>query len=395
MVRSWIFSAVCALLFGAAAAQDTGGSGDGGEQGGELGYTAPAAKSAQKIDKHTALVLSNKAPLASLGGDHKAIWVYAPSSTDRSVLVYFHGYDAYVTASAAKPDGDFPSWRPARISGDDEREWNAAKEHNLRSQTQTSSYKPVVMLPEVGLANPTPPAVKTCSSGKAPCLAGAWAVTSDGTIARTLDGMIEDAASEAAAQGIETALGQSSGYTHLFLAAHSGGGSVATAATFNTLPRTTATDVWLLDATYSTGAGPTYLALAKAWDDAGLIGPNAGSNPSRLVVVWLSGTATAAAANAIYSALGGWDAYRQKVTWGTADCVTALTTKNFVFIEVPVGKMKHGEVPETVMNQLMVTAAPRATSSPAQPVAPAYEGGDQGGGDQGGGDQGGGSDSGG
>ena len=55
------------------------------------------------VDDATALVYPEEAPLAPIKGlrDARAVWCHVPARTDRSVLVFLHGYDGYVTVDAS------------------------------------------------------------------------------------------------------------------------------------------------------------------------------------------------------------------------------------------------------------------------------------------------------
>jgi len=105
------------------------------------------------IDAATALLFSAEAPLAPGEGlrDARAVWARVPSRPDRSVLVYLHGNNNYVTVDAAGKSR-VPDWATTEAA----RAGAAAKQaaplaYRLdRLEEQRAGKSPVVLVPEVG-----------------------------------------------------------------------------------------------------------------------------------------------------------------------------------------------------------------------------------------------------
>ena len=110
------------------------------------------------IDVATAQVFSAQAPLVAANGlrDARAVWCRVPENPDKSILIYFHGHNGYVTV-----DGTGRSRVPDWAAGDD-----AARAGTLATQAAPLLYelnrlesrktgkKPIVIVPEVStLAN--------------------------------------------------------------------------------------------------------------------------------------------------------------------------------------------------------------------------------------------------
>ncbi len=105
------------------------------------------------IDAASAVVFPAEAPLTPAKGlrDARAVWCHAPANPDKSVLVYFHGHNGYVTVDATGRSR-VPDW-----AADDEaaRAGASAKPaapliYGLdRLESHGAGRKPVVMVPEV------------------------------------------------------------------------------------------------------------------------------------------------------------------------------------------------------------------------------------------------------
>ena len=105
------------------------------------------------IDSATALVFSAEAPLVPASGlrDARAVWCHAPANPDRSVLVYFHGHNGYVTVDA-KGRSRVPDW----AADDDAARAGASAKPAAplvyaldRLESRGAGKSPVVMVPEV------------------------------------------------------------------------------------------------------------------------------------------------------------------------------------------------------------------------------------------------------
>jgi hypothetical protein len=105
------------------------------------------------IDTTTALVFSAEAPLVPDEGlrDARAVWCHVPTRPDRSVFVYFHGHNGYVTVDE-KGRSRVPDWAAgneaarAGASGKDA----APLVYGLdRLESRATRKEPVVLVPEV------------------------------------------------------------------------------------------------------------------------------------------------------------------------------------------------------------------------------------------------------
>jgi hypothetical protein len=105
------------------------------------------------IDMTTALVFSAEAPLVPDKGlrDARAVWCHVPAHPDRSVLVYFHGHNGYVTVDE-KGRSRVPDWaagNEAAKSGASGKEAAALVYGLDRLESRGTRKKPVVLVPEV------------------------------------------------------------------------------------------------------------------------------------------------------------------------------------------------------------------------------------------------------
>jgi hypothetical protein len=105
------------------------------------------------IDPATTLVFSAEAPLVPASGmrDARAVWCHAPANPDKSVLIYFHGHNGYVTVDA-KGRSRVPDW-----AADNEAARAAASAKPAaplvygldRLESRGTGKKPIVLVPEV------------------------------------------------------------------------------------------------------------------------------------------------------------------------------------------------------------------------------------------------------
>ena len=109
------------------------------------------------IDAATAQIFSAQSPLAAANGlrDAHAVWCHAPDNPDKTVLIYFHGHNGYVTV-----DGTGRSRVPDWAAGNDAARGASAKQaaplvYGLnRLESRKTGKKPIVVVPEVStLAN--------------------------------------------------------------------------------------------------------------------------------------------------------------------------------------------------------------------------------------------------
>jgi hypothetical protein len=284
-----------------------------------------------RIDDHTALVASPAAPLADRGGDAAAVWCAVPTAPDGSVLVFLHGNDGYVTASAAHPDGYLPSWAagpaPAGAVG---------PAYHLADLAEVGRLRPVVLAPEVGVRDASRPA---------------WAVTSAG---RFGDPAVEDPLGSLVTDVSLRLRGL--GYAvpdpgRVLIAAHSGGGRAAAALLGGGSLTGRAVDVLLLDATYGWGETSAWLDLLRSWQ------AGASSRGNRLVLAYLAGTGTQVQAVALATAARAAGLPVTSVAWGAPDRDEQLArATGLVSLSIPKGVVAHGAMPLDVLPVLVRTA---------------------------------------
>jgi hypothetical protein len=105
------------------------------------------------IDAATAQLFSAAAPLVAASGlrDARAVWCHVPENPDKTVLIYFHGHNGYVTVDATGRSR-VPDWAAAN---DAARAGASAKQaapliYGLnRLESRKTGKTPVVVVPEV------------------------------------------------------------------------------------------------------------------------------------------------------------------------------------------------------------------------------------------------------
>ena len=105
------------------------------------------------IDTTTALVFSAEAPLVPDKGlrDARAVWCHVPTRPDRSVLIYFHGHNGYVTVDE-KGRSRVPDWaagNEAAKAGASGKEAAPLVYGLDRLESRATGKKPVVFVPEI------------------------------------------------------------------------------------------------------------------------------------------------------------------------------------------------------------------------------------------------------
>lgn len=284
-----------------------------------------------RIDDHTALVSSPAAPLADRGGDAAAVWCSVPPGADGSVLVFLHGNDGYVTASAAHPTGYLPSWAAGPAPAD-----AVGPAYHLAALSEVGPLRPIVLAPEIGVRDPSRPA---------------WAVTSAGrfgdpAVDDPLGSLVTDVALRL----------RSLGYAvpdpgRVVIAAHSGGGRAAAALLGTTSLTGRAVDVLLLDATYGWGETGAWLGLLRGWQGA------AATRGNRLVLAYLAGTGTQVQAVALASAARAAGLPVTSLSWGAPDLEAQLAgASGLVSLAIPKGAVPHGAMPLDVLPVLVRAA---------------------------------------
>jgi hypothetical protein len=280
-----------------------------------------------RIDDHAALLASRAAPLADRGGDAAAVWCAVPTSPDGSVVVFLHGNDGFVTASAARPRGYLPSWAPG--PGPDTAVGPA---YHLDALADAGGIRPVVVAPEVGVHDPD---------------RGAWAVThagrfADPAVPDPLGALVTDATLQLRGLGYPVP-----DPGRVLVAAHSGGGRVVAALLGSTSLRGRPIDVLLLDATYGWGETAAWLELVRSWQS------EPGTRGNRLVFAWIAGTGTQVQAQAVLAAARASGLPVTQATWGAPGAEQALGAPGLVGLSIPKGMVQHGAMPTDVLPVLV------------------------------------------
>jgi hypothetical protein len=281
------------------------------------------------VTETTAMVFSDKAPLHNYTDgtmlpkgtfptgsdpDFDAVWAAVPTTMQTatqsplSVFLFFHGYNGWVTVSAASPTKAAPRW--ATVGPNRNKNQPALAAGPKYGLNKSLTHDPIVLVPEDGVPrNDLSKDPDPTKSGKPD---GFWAKTSPGTL-RTLTGLgdlladsfvhlhnLQNTAAPATsgpAHSYLPASALSSNIKRLFIAGHSGGGVPLGGSAASTAALTIPTDLMLLDCTYNASQNQNYIDFCKAWNGQGKFGPGAGN--SRLIAVSKPGTGTEANTNTI------------------------------------------------------------------------------------------------
>lgn len=283
-----------------------------------------------RIDDHTALLSSPAAPLADRGADSSAVWVSVPEAADGSVVVFFHGNDGFVTASAARPEGFVPSWAsramPPRAVG---------VAYELSTLSDVGPLRPLVMLPEVGVYDTVRAAFATTSAGQ-------WG---KGDIRDPLGSLVTDSFLQLRGLGYRVPDPE-----RVIVAAHSGGGRLAAALLRSSSYTDHAVDVLMLDSTYGWGETADWVSVLHAWESF------AETQSNRMVLAYIQGTGTHVQARAILDAARAEGLPVTRVVWGSEGFEEKLRTSGLVGLSIPPAAVNHGAMPRAVLPVLVRTA---------------------------------------
>lgn len=377
----------------------------------------------EAINANVALIYSPEAPLASdkdpnKKEDKRAVWARVPDTFDPdkpTLLIYFHGFNGYVTVSVARPTGVHRSPPVGWINGfrNDGRIGNVdgtlASGPKYRLDQTFTKHSPLVLVPEVGVADgnaqatvdpiiaqwetfarlqkelqaakkagvvPLPPEPTKPATDVPP-----WAEDGVGQLSSQdgLGNLIDNCIRRLQALPKPSrspnyldpakALDQTK-LKRLFLTGHSGGGGplAAAAASKLALAGTIGIDLWSFDSTYGTGK-TEYPAFCKALDAKLGNGPG----QSRFVGIAIKGTATdskAGAQNRLtdivkdINALGLKAGRVTEVDYNHNRAATelpaleaTLSSKPLVVIRIVAGSVVHDSIPTVFFPILVRTAA--------------------------------------
>lgn len=208
------------------------------------------------IDAATALLFSTQAPLAPGEGlrDARAVWARVPSRPDRSVLLYLHGHNNYVTVDAAGKSR-VPDWATTEAARTGAAARPAAPlAYRLdRLEEQRTGQSPVVLVPEVGrLSSGSFWAVEPAGQYQHParlakltadCLERLACLRRPGGAPYLSPSFLERALPEPEKPALD----------RIYLSGHSGAGLPLEEAAVSSLvlpERGVPTDLWLFDCTY-------------------------------------------------------------------------------------------------------------------------------------------------
>lgn len=249
-----------------------------------------------------------------------------PPRPDGTTLVYLHGNDQFVTASASAPGGYVPDWAPRDVAP-----------LAVGPKYAFQELPALVLVPEIG----TPQKSRT-----------SWSVTAAGALARTdrdpLARLVADVRERLGGLGIDP--GPPPG--RVVVAAHSGGGRGVAALLASPSVRAGPTDLWLLDATYGWGTPTAWAGLAAAWAEV----RRQGGWRSRVVVAWIDGTATDAHARAILDAGRAAGLEVPVATWPEIGQAIAGDA-TLVGVAIPYGTLSHDALPGVLVPAFLGSAA--------------------------------------
>lgn len=301
-----------------------------GALAGMLAAASAWAFDSARIDDHTALVSSPAAPLADRCDHCSAVWTSIPDGADGTAVVFFHGNDGYVTASAARPQGFYPSWASRGMTPT-----AVGVAYHLESLSTVGPLRPLVMLPEDGVYDTVRAAFASTSAGQ-------WG---KGAMADPLGAMITDSYLKLRSLGYSVPDPE-----RVIVAAHSGGGRVA-AALLNTSSYTDhPVDVVMLDSTYGWGDTAQWVDILRTWETF------AETQSNRMVLAYIQGTGTQVQARAIVAAAQAEGLSVTKVVWGAPGMEEKLRTSGLVALAIPPAAVNHGAMPKAVLPVIVRTA---------------------------------------
>ena len=307
------------------------------------------------INETTALIFPEQAPLRSQAGlkDSRAVWCHTPKEPARSLLLYFHGHNGYVTVDA-KGRSRVPDWASgdasarAAASGKDA----APLVYGLdRLCSKLKKKEPLVLVPEVS----------TLATGSF------WAKEPAGQYAdpARLKLLVEDCLHHLAClprpdggQYVRPDL-EKGALDRIYLCGHSGSGIPLEEAAGSAmiLPgEGVPTDLWLFDCTYWSKV-ERFVKFCERWHAVDRL---AGGSPdaSRLICVYRPKTQTEEVADELRVAIAkslGVDTGSLVMDHSAEDQVIqpAFQKSGVVFVRT---KIPHDEIPKFFIPALIETA---------------------------------------
>ncbi len=324
------------------------------------------------IDSATALVFSPQAPLAPAAGlrDARAVWCRIPRKADRSVLLYFHGYNNYVTVDG-HGKSRVPDWAqndPAARAGASGKEAAPLVYGLDKLEATASPRRPIVLVPEVS----------TLATGsfwaKEPFGQYSDSARLGRLVQDCLKRLVELRNPEGASYLPQSFAEQSppSGLPskpnrppldRLYLSGHSGAGIPLQEAAVSDLilpAQGVSTDLWLFDCTYWSKI-EGFIRFCERWQVAGRLGGGR-SDSSRFVCIYCPGTDTEEVADQLRGEIA------KILRVPAASLVKDHTRENFesevrpslhtagaIFIKT---HLEHNEIPTFFIPWLLRTSAP-------------------------------------
>jgi hypothetical protein len=347
----------------------------------------------------TALLFSDKAPLAAQGGDGKAVWACVTPGFNVStpeVLLYFHGHNNFVTEQpgSSGPQPRKPDWAVVSpTGGKGTGKWRAgfgnpavnlgASQKGgagtffgfnaIATKAATGKHFPTALAPEnatlddtwdaTQIPNPKPPPATVDTQGfwsreylpanvsltgsklgdlVNDSLARLACLSAPGGSPYLTKTIVTGGASAPAAGAVQ----------RLFLTGHSGGGKNIFDACTSDLALNTPTSLWAFDASY--GPVATIVAAVRAfcvnWSGKSLLGNAVGQ--SRVVIMSRPDSGTRPGANAIKADLStGSPSFASQIsdityTSSANDAALATKLKAFPIVFIWVISPNHGQVPQ-------------------------------------------------
>lgn len=331
-------------------------------------HAAPATEQCRSdlpLDSSSALLYSAQAPLAPTEGhrDAQAVWARVPPQPDRSVLVYLHGHNNYVTVDAGGKSRvpDWATTEAARAGAAAKQAAPLAYELHRLGPEQTGK-RPVVLVPEVSrLASGSFWAVEPAGQYAHPARLAKLTADCLQHLACLRRPTGEPYLAEAFLQRALPEPEQPS-LQRLYLCGHSGGGIPLEEAAVShlLLPATGApTDLWLFDCTYWSRIDG-FVRFCEEWAARNRL---AGGDPkaARLVCVYRPRSQTEAVADKLRgeaARLLHVDAASlvldHTATNFAAEILPALRNSGALFIRT---HLPHDEIPTFFLPALLQTAA--------------------------------------